>query len=196
MNLSLFLIFSSIISTILKKFKKVGNRITLFTQYLYKKVMLGTEKIKNILISCYASNLFSVGKKEVRRALQALTFLFHTRGVSWKNKFIGQFFLFPMIINNVSSNVPSDSDSLVRFCLATFILLLLGLFSFISIIGYFVSFYLLQKYDIFTKYPKFVRIIKYYEKMSLYHVIFHIIMCLIVYVFLITINLIIVGYLR
>lgn len=100
------LLLSLIISTIFKKFKKVGNRIALLTHYFY-----------NLL----------------------------TRWVSCKNKLIGQFFILPMIINNVSSNVPSDSDSLVRFCLATFILLLLGLFSFISIIGYFVSFYLLQK---------------------------------------------------
>ena len=156
---NVYFFFSSIISTIFKKFKKVGNRITikLFTQYFYN--------LPTLWVNC-------------------------------KNKLMGQFFIFPMIINNVSSNVPSDSDSLVRFCLASFILLLLGLFSFISIIGYFVSFYLLQKYDIYTKYPKFVRIIKYYEKMSLYHVIFQIIICLFVYVFLITINLILIGYIK
>ena len=94
---NVYFFFSSIISTIFKKFKKVGNRITikLFTQYFYN--------LPTLWVNC-------------------------------KNKLMGQFFIFPMIINNVSSNVPSDSDSLVRFCLASFILLLLGLFIFISII--------------------------------------------------------------
>ena len=60
-----------------------------------------------------------------------------------------------------------------------FILSLICLLKFISVVGYLTSIYLVNKYDVETKYPKFKRIIRYYEKSSLFFVVLEGVMCVV-----------------
>ena len=59
------------------------------------------------------------------------------------------------------------------------ILSLICLLNFISFVGYLTSIYLVNKYDVETKYPKFKRIIRYYEKSSLFFVVLEGVMCVV-----------------
>ena len=59
------------------------------------------------------------------------------------------------------------------------ILSLICLLNFISVVGYLTSIYLVNKYDVETKYPKFKRIIRYYEKSSLFFVVLEGVMCVV-----------------
>ena len=62
------------------------------------------------------------------------------------------------------------------------ILSLICLLNFISVVGYLTSIYLVNKYDVETKYPKFKRIIRYYEKSSLFFVVLEGVMCVVFFV--------------
>ena len=46
---------------------------------------------------------------------------------------------------------------------------MLNLFiNFFNVVGYLIALYLVNKYDVETKFPKFKRIIRYYENSSLF----------------------------
>ena len=76
-----------------------------------------------------------------------------------------------------------------------FVLCLIALICFVNVLGYFISLYLINKYDIENKYPKFKKIIRYYEKSTLFFVIFEGILCILILIFVIIINLILCGLL-
>ena len=102
-------------------------------------------------------------------------------------------FLFPFIINSMGSNITNDSESIIRYTFSMFTLSLIVLISFINIIGYILSLYLLSKYDIENKYPKYIKIIKYFEKSNKIFILFEIILCILILLFIILINLILCG---
>ena len=56
-----------------------------------------------------------------------------------------------------------------------FILSLITLVCLINIIGYFISIYLINKYDVEKRYPKYIKIIRYFEKSQILFVIIEII---------------------
>ena len=74
-----------------------------------------------------------------------------------------------------------------------FILTLIALFCFINVIGYFLSIYLINIYDIKNKYPKFNKIIKYYENYNLLFIILESLICLSVLIFKLIIHLSLAG---
>lgn len=102
-------------------------------------------------------------------------------------------FLFPLIINKLGVNITEESADIVRYCFSMFTLSFIVLICFINVFGYIASIYLISKYDIETKFPRLKRIIKYYEKSTLFFIIFEASVGLIFLLFIIIINLVLCG---
>lgn len=90
-----------------------------------------------------------------------------------------------VLFNLIGKEIPIDAEPIVNYSFNIFILSVIILLGFINLIGYFTSIYLINKYDIENKFPKYKKIIRYYEKSNLYFIFFEILMC-----FLALINLI------
>lgn len=76
-------------------------------------------------------------------------------------------FFLPFILSKLDITIPEGSETITKYAFGVFMLSLIALLSFINVLGYFLSLHLVQRYDISNKYPKFRRIINYYEKSSL-----------------------------
>ena len=74
-----------------------------------------------------------------------------------------------------------------------FTLSLIVLISFINIMGFLLSLYLISKYDIENKFPKFKKIIKYYENSNKIFIIFEVILSIVILLIMIIINLFLCG---
>ena len=111
----------------------------------------------------------------------------------YKNLNTRQSLLFTLILDKLNINLPEGASSHVNFAFGIFILSLICLFNFINVVGYLTSIYLLNKYDIETKFPKFKKIIRYFEKRSLFWVFIEGLTCVIFLICIIIFSLIEIG---
>jgi len=102
-------------------------------------------------------------------------------------------FLFPFIVSYFKKDLPDEITEIANWNFNMFILTLIALFCFINVIGYFLSIYLINIYDIKNKYPKFNKIIKYYENYNLLFIILESLICLSVLIFKLIIHLSLAG---
>lgn len=86
-------------------------------------------------------------------------------------------FLLPLIFK-LENELPTDSSPFVRYAFTILITAILTLVSFLNIIGYFAALYLIQKYDFHNKYPKYSKIIGYFEKSGKLLIIVEIFICI------------------
>ena len=77
-------------------------------------------------------------------------------------------FLFMFILESLNINIPDDASHHVQFAFGIFILSLICLINFINVVGYLTSRYLVTKYKVETKYPKLIKVIRYYERSSIF----------------------------
>jgi hypothetical protein len=107
---------------------------------------------------------------------------------NYSNFFVMHSFLFTIILKklNIDENLFSDivvysgaEHTLYHYSLGVLATSLVTLFSLINVLGYFISIYLIHKYDIKNKYPKYSKLISYFENSSLVFVIFEVLLCLI-----------------
>ena len=98
-------------------------------------------------------------------------------------------YIIPFLFKNLGSDIPTNAEPIVTFSFNMFILSLIILSCFINITGYFISIYLITKYKIEDKYPKFTKIIKYFEKSSIFFVTIEILICLVCLITIILLNL-------
>ena len=88
-------------------------------------------------------------------------------------------FLFALILKSLDIQLSPDASQLVNLAFGTFILSLICLLNFFNVVGYLIALYLVNKYDVETKFPKFKRIIRYYENSSLIFVLIEGLMCVV-----------------
>ena len=86
-------------------------------------------------------------------------------------------YIIPFLFHKIGKEIPADAEPFVTFSFNTLILSLIILFCFINIIGYFTSIYLVNKYNIESKYPKYAKYIRYFEKSRIYFVLVEILLC-------------------
>jgi len=87
-------------------------------------------------------------------------------------------FWFPFILTNSDMNV-NDSDPIItQFAYGVFLISLVALFCFINILGYIISYYLIQKGNYELKYPKLKRLINYFKRVGLVYLIIEGLLCL------------------
>ena len=82
------------------------------------------------------------------------------------------------ILNKLGISIPEGSEALTNYAFGVLLFSLMALLALINVLGYFLSFYFLQRYDISEKYPKFNIIVKYYEKSSLFFVFIETLFCI------------------
>ena len=75
-------------------------------------------------------------------------------------------------MNGLNIDLPEDASHTVKFAFGIFLLSLVCLFNFINIVGYLTSIILINKYNIEERYPKYSKLIRYFEKSSLFFVVF------------------------
>lgn len=102
-------------------------------------------------------------------------------------------FFIPFIFNQLGKELPTDNAAIVNYSFNLFILSLIALVCFINVVGYFLSFYLINKYDITNKYPKYIKLINYYEKSTLIFIILESLICLLCLIFMVIINFFMTG---
>ena len=88
-------------------------------------------------------------------------------------------FLFMFILESLNINIPDDASHHVQFAFGIFILSLICLINFINVVGYLTSRYLVTKYKVETKYPKLIKVIRYYERSSIFFVVIEGLTCVI-----------------
>jgi putative copper export protein len=86
---------------------------------------------------------------------------------------------FPLIFYNLDINVNDSDPVITQLAYGVFLLSLVALFCLINIIGYLLTYYLIQKGNYEVKYPKLTRLINYYKNTTLVFIIIEIILCLI-----------------
>ena len=73
------------------------------------------------------------------------------------------------------------------------ILSLIILFCFVNIIGYFISIYLINKYNVEERYPKYSKLIRYFEKSRIFFVTIEILICFFCIFMVILLNIGVLG---
>jgi hypothetical protein len=94
-----------------------------------------------------------------------------------QNKNYKYAFLLPFIVSYLKKDLPDDITDIANFNFNMFILTLIALFCFINITGCFLTFYFINIYGIKNKYPKYNKIIKYYENYNLVFIIIESLIC-------------------
>lgn len=102
-------------------------------------------------------------------------------------------YIIPFIFKTLGSNIPEDAEPIVTFSFNILILSLIVLFCLINITGYFISIYLINKYDVEKKFPKYSKLIRYYENSQIFYVIIEIFVCFFFLIIIIILNLGILG---
>nr|YP_009710680.1 hypothetical protein [Amanita muscaria]QFZ98629.1 hypothetical protein [Amanita muscaria] len=92
--------------------------------------------------------------------------------------------ILPFIINIIGKDIPNEADPFITFCFNISILAIIVLICFTNAIAYILTIYFMKIYSLESKFPLFKKLFKYYEKTSLYFILFELI---IGYMFLLTI---------
>jgi uncharacterized protein Usg len=83
-----------------------------------------------------------------------------------------------LILDWLGIELPESSETLTNYAFGVFTLSLVALLTFMNVLGYFLSLHLVQRYDISNKYPKFRRIVNFYEKNSLLFILIETLFCI------------------
>ena len=102
-------------------------------------------------------------------------------------------YIIPFIFSRLGADIPKDAEPIVTFSFNILILSLIILFCFVNISGYFISIYLINKYNVEERYPKYQKLIRYFEKSRILFVITEIILCLFCLIIIIIFNMGILG---
>jgi len=94
-------------------------------------------------------------------------------------------FSLPVIFSFLDIKISDNASTLTQYSYSVFILSIVGLFCFINILGFLVTYILIQQGDYEKKYPKFKKIINYYKKSTLVYAIIETLLCLTCFLLLI-----------
>lgn len=83
-----------------------------------------------------------------------------------------QSFILPFILNIIDINIPEGSETLTNYAFGVMLMSLVALLCFINVLGYFITFYVLDKYNIETRFPKLSKIKTYYQNTTLIFIIY------------------------
>jgi hypothetical protein len=87
-------------------------------------------------------------------------------------------FSIPFILTNLDINVNDSVPIISPLAYGVFLLSLVALLCFINILGYILSYYLIQKGNYEIKYPKIKILISYFKRVSLIYLIIEGLLCL------------------
>ena len=94
-------------------------------------------------------------------------------------KITQSFSLFSLILSQLNLNVDDTASNLTQFSYGIFLLSLVALICFINVLGFMITYILIQKGNYEHKYPKLSKIINYYKKSTLIYVSVEAFLCLV-----------------
>gem|GEM_PF-5133009 len=86
-------------------------------------------------------------------------------------------FIFPFILGNFDISVSNSAPESTQIIYGFFILSLVALFCFLNIIGYVIAYYFVQKGNYEVKYPKLVKLINYFRKVTIIYFVIEVLLC-------------------
>jgi|SRR5882724_8702264 len=93
-------------------------------------------------------------------------------------KFSLSFSLYGLLFSQLNVNVEDTASNLTHFSYGIFLISLVALCCFINIMGFLITYILIQKSNYEIKYPKLRKFINYYKKSSLFYVTIEALLCL------------------
>ena len=105
----------------------------------------------------------------------------------YKNNFLceSKSFSLPVIFSFLDIKISDNASTFTQYSYSVFILSIVGLFCFLNILGFLVTYILIQQGDYEKKYPKLKKIINYYKKSTLVYAIIETLLCLTCFLLLI-----------
>lgn len=96
-------------------------------------------------------------------------------------------FSFPFVLSNLDINVNNSDPVITQLAYGVFLLSLVALFCLINILGYIISYYIIQKgnYEFIKNYPNLKRMINYFERVSLVYLLIEGLLCFLCLILLI-----------
>jgi hypothetical protein len=82
-------------------------------------------------------------------------------------------------LGNLDINVSNSDPEITQIIYGIFLLSSVALFCFLNIIGYVLAYYLIQKGNYEVKYPKLVRLINYFRKVTIVYFMIEVLLCFI-----------------
>jgi hypothetical protein len=79
--------------------------------------------------------------------------------------------ILPFIINIIGKDIPNDADPFITFCFNISIIAIIVLICFTNAIAYILTIYFMKIYSLESKFPILKKILKYFEKTSLYFIL-------------------------
>jgi hypothetical protein len=116
-----------------------------------------------------------------------LNYFISLPALTLRNKYKGVYFL-PFIYAKFNPNVSPEAEPFISYSFSMFILSLLVLVCFFNIIGYILSIYLIEKYDIENTFPYFKRYIKFYSSTSKFLLVLEILIAFVFLLFIVILN--------
>lgn len=146
------------------------------------KVIMNQKKIKTIIM--IKNNLKKI--KVVQIYLMEKIKIIYLSNLKYS-------FIIPIIFEKMGTKISTNNDPLISYAFYMFIISLIVLTCFINIFGYFISLYLINRYEhVVNKYPKLSKLVNYYEKTSLIFIIIEAIFCVLFLIFIVLANLFII----
>lgn len=152
-----------------------------------------TYKTHNIFNNLFFQSLNKLSNIKNYFSIMYKKYFYNNKNPSAKIN-IRQSFLFILILDKLNINIPENASAHVNFAFGIFILSLICLLSFINVVGYLTSIYLINIYDIEQKFPKLKTIVRYFERSSLVMIVLEGLTCVIFLICIIVFSLIEVGY--
>jgi hypothetical protein len=108
------------------------------------------------------------------------------------NKISQSFSLFGVVLSQLNINVEDTASNLTHISYGIFLISLVALCCFINIMGFLITYILIQNSNYEIKYPKLIKFINYYKKSSLFYVTIEALLCLTCLLLLVVFSLLIV----
>jgi len=97
------------------------------------------------------------------------------------------------ILSYLDINIDETREPIIRYAFSIFTLSLVAFLCFVNVVGYLTTIYLLGKYNVEEKFPRFKRIIKYYQRSTLLFIFIEGILCTFCLLFIIFSSLVMLG---
>jgi len=104
------------------------------------------------------------------------------------------FSLFGFIFSQLNLNVDETASSLTQISYGVFLLSFVALICFLNVVGFMITYVLIQKGNYEIKYPKLRKFINYYKKSTLVYVSIEALLCLICLILLVYFSFLYVYY--
>jgi hypothetical protein len=109
-------------------------------------------------------------------------------------KITQSFSFFAFIFSQLNLNVDETASNLTQFSYGIFLLSLVALSCFLNVLGFMISYILIQQGNYEIKYPKLKKIIHYYQKSTLVYVSIEAFLCLICLILLVSYSFLLVYF--